>query len=279
MPFFDFHIHTKFSSCCKQYYFYPDIWPRIKESGLDGFGVCDHSNYRSFNASFVLEQKKQQKDLHLEQTGLVGLETSIVNRRGDLGVNPKLLPSLDYLILAEHVHVAKPFSGFFTFKAHMLKLMQDYPHTELKINKGLDKLLELELNGIRRNHRTIFAHILRFPVHLGFITPKVLEMTDIILESLQTYEIALELHSSFKNGFNISPEKMKVSQFKSDYSMHEFFHHLAHRMRSYSLRYALGSDAHNLAHLYSKIKWQAFLEQIGVVESQLITPEFFLNQF
>jgi histidinol phosphatase-like PHP family hydrolase len=275
MPFYDFHIHTRHSSCCKEAYGYPEVFQKISELGFDGFGVADHSNYTGFNASFIDEHRKYQKSLHAEQKGLVGLEISITNQNGDLGVHPKFLQQLDYFIIAEHVHIAKPLSGYFTFKARMLKWMADYPNSEAKINRGLEKLLDLELNAIRRYPHSILAHIFRFPVNNHFVTPKIFEMTERILEALQANEVALELHSNFLHGYFLDDAAASKHHWHTDASIRDFYRNLAHRIHKYTLKFALGSDAHKLTSLHPKSEWEKLLTAINVQENQLVTPVFF----
>lgn len=277
MGFFDFHIHTHFSSCCKFNYGYPEVWQKIQEQGLDGFGVSDHSNFPSFDASFISRHREEQKKLGLERKGLVGLEISIYNKSGLLGINPKFLSQLDYFILAEHVHISKIFSGFFTFKARFMKLLQNYPKTEAKINNELEKLLDMELKGINRYPHSILAHIFRFPVNSRFINAKILDSTDRLLEALQTNSSVLELHSNFL--FGIQKEGNQINKkWGCEYSLYDFYENLSRRMKNFSIKYSLGSDAHNLANIHSKTIWNQFLQTINLPESALVTPEFILNQ-
>jgi histidinol phosphatase-like PHP family hydrolase len=276
MGFFDFHIHTRFSSCCKFNYGYPDVWKKIQDQGLDGFGVADHSNFPTFDASFILQHREDQKKLNLVNRGLVGLEISIYDKSGLLGVNPKFLSQLDYFILAEHVHIAKIFSGFFTFKAHFMKMLQNYPKTESKINKELDKLLDMELKGINRYPHSILAHIFRFPVNSKFVNSKILDLTDRLLDALQTNDSVLELHSNFLFGIQKEGNQMN-KKWGCEYSLHDFYENLSKRIKNYSIKFSLGSDAHNLANIHSKSTWSTFLQTITLPESALITPDFFLN--
>jgi histidinol phosphatase-like PHP family hydrolase len=274
---FDYHIHTKYSSCCKQDYNYLDVWKKIQEFGLDGFGTSDHSNYKSYNASFVYEQFKMQKENHLENKGLVGLEISIISKKGTLGVDPKILRDIDYKIISEHVHIAKPFSGFFTFKAHFQKLMKNYPKNENKIKKEFDNLLKLELNGIKNHPKSILAHIFRFPVNHGYFFNFLYDRVDQILETLQASNVALELHSSYVGGIALTNDQAEEQKKGGDPESNRFtfYEYLTKRIKDYSLKFALGSDAHRLDNLKPKSEWQDFLQKINVHESQLVTPEFF----
>lgn len=277
MNLFDFHIHTRFSSCCKCDYGYLDVQQRVKELGLSGFGVSDHSTYSKTDLEHVLLHRKAQQASTTEPKGLVGMEISIFNQRGKLGVYPKALPLLDYIIIAEHIHVAKPFSGYFTFQARMMKLIENYPLTEHKINNELDRLLAMELAAIKQHPRSILAHLLRFPVHRHFVPPKVFEMTEKILEALQTYNVALEIHSSFLSGYQMDKAAADAQKRGTDANLRDFFHNLAHRVKFYSIPYSIGSDAHNLAHIHSAETWRTFFQLAGLDASRLITPAFFIE--
>lgn len=278
MPFFDFHIHTKYSSCSRRKgkYAYPDVAKQIPSLGLDGFGVSDHSHYRFTNASFLKKQKKQQNMLNLEEKGLVGLEITILNQRGDLGVHPRYLDLVDYKIISEHVHKSLPFSEFHGTKRKVRKwIKKDYDFYLPKINRIINESTNLKLNAINRHPRSILGHIFNFPLAVRIVPPILYERLDDVLEALQSAEVALELHHSHIHAYNLSKQDADAWKAAGDSNIREFFHHLFHRVKDYSLHYSLGSDAHRLPDMIPKDKWQNFIKQVNISESRLITPLFF----
>jgi histidinol phosphatase-like PHP family hydrolase len=280
MPFFDFHIHTHFSSCCKQDYGYQEVARHAAAIGLDGFGLSDHSYYTKRDLDVIIAHKKEQQSLNMENQGLVGLEISIFNKKGSLGVYQKALPLLDYKILAEHVHVAKIFSGFFTFKKKFIYLMQNYPANQPKIKKMLDQILEMQLNAIQRHPKSILAHLFRFPTTHGYFFHDLYEMMDEVLSALQSAESVLELHSNFVNGINLTLEEANTRKKGGDKGISplDYYKELSHRIKQYSIQFSLGSDAHRLENMHSKEEWTKFLEKIAVPEKSVITSNFFLNK-
>jgi histidinol phosphatase-like PHP family hydrolase len=273
MPFFDYHIHTKNSSCCKQDYTYLDVWQNIQKLGLDGFGVSDHYNYHKYDRSFIHSQRTVQQQNQLEKKGFIGLEISIMNYKGDLGLPKAFYSALDYMIISEHIHVAKPFSGFFSTKKRMLLWAKSYPQTKTKVDYELDRILHHVIEGIHKHPRAILGHICNFPVNHGFVPPKTLEMIDPILEALQSVGGILELHHNFYGIMtNDTEEPMK---YKDCLTRKAFYNELTKRMHRYSIKFSLGSDAHRLDSLLSKAQWQTFLTKINISESQLAVPAAF----
>lgn len=275
MPFYDYHIHTKNSSCCKQDYIYLDVWQNIQRLGLDGFGVSDHYNYHKFDRSFIHGQRMMQKQHQLEKRGLIGLEISIMNYKGDLGLPKQFYSTLDYMIISEHLHVAKPLSGFFTTKKRMLLWAKSYPETKAKVDRELDRILHHVTEGIRNHPRAILAHVCNFPVNHGFVPPKTLDMIDPILDALQSANGFLELHHNFYSIMMNDTEE--PAKYKDCLPRKAFYTELTKRMHHYSLKFSLGSDAHRLDSLLSKTQWQSFLEKINISEAQLAVPSDFQN--
>ncbi|MFX0103576.1 MAG: hypothetical protein ACFFCS_28700 [Candidatus Hodarchaeota archaeon] len=248
----------------------------IPSLGLDGFGTSDHSHYRWQDVSFLKKQKKQQHALHLEGTGLVGLEATILNRGGDLGVHPRYLDLVDYMIISEHVHKSMPFSEFYNTKRKVRKwIAKDYDFYLPKINRIINDSTTLKLNAIKRNPRSIFGHVFNFPLGVRIIPPILYERLDDVLEAMQSAEVALELHHSHINAYNLSKQDADAWRAAGDSNVQEFIHKMFHRAKDYSLHFSLGSDAHRLTDIFPKQKWQAFIKQVNISESQLITPLFF----
>ena len=181
MQFYDFHIHTEYSGCSRKHgrYSYNDVADHIRNVGLDGFGVSDHCNYRAYKPNFLKIQKEQQKLRQLEDTGLVGLEVTILNRKGDLGLHPRYRKLVDYIIISEHSHIAKIGSEFYNTKKKVRSWIEkDYLQYLPRIEDIIKKLVELQVKGISRNSRSILAHVFHFPFNLRIVPPIIYEQVD-----------------------------------------------------------------------------------------------------
>jgi len=244
---------------------------------LNGFGVSDHSNYPSHDTKFVYEQKRAQKQLNLERKGLVGLEISIYNKKGKLGVNKKILHKIDFKIVSEHVHIAKPFSGFFTTKARVEHWLKQPKKKQHKILKQINRLLDMELEGIRKNPGGIFAHIFRFPLNVNYLPNVLFERLNEILECLKQNNFALEVHAGHVRGYNLTKEEARQKIVAGDNTHRDFYRHLYKVVKKMDLPLSLGSDAHKMREIKERKYWKDFLEQTGISESRLITPEFLLE--
>jgi histidinol phosphatase-like PHP family hydrolase len=155
--------------------------------------------------------------------------------------------------------------------------LEKYPQSKSKIDKDLDRLMPLQLNGIKKNPNSILAHILNFPLSIKYLPLKMFDMADKILEQLQESNVALEIHASHIKGYRLDTNIAEKQRIAGEITLPEFYRYLYHRARNFSIKFALGSDAHNLAHILNKNEWISFLSSVGIHESQLITPDFFNN--
>jgi histidinol phosphatase-like PHP family hydrolase len=134
----------------------------------------------------------------------------------------------------------------------------------------------MTINGIRRHPHSILGHILNFPVGKGLIIPKVFEMLDQTLETLQNSDVALELHHNYLAHSKLSNKDDFLPVWKNiSATSIEFYKALAHRIKSYSLKFSLGSDSHGIKNIVPKEQWVDFLARENISEKKLVTPEFF----
>lgn len=290
---FDFHIHTKYSGCCKEDYNVIDAYNKAEDRGYTGIGVSDHCNYKGYRApgKFLIEQRKQISLNGLTDKVKLGLEITILNRKGDLGVKPKYLEKLDYYIISEHVHIAKLFSHFYRIKKKTKKRLKAGKKLD-KIEKSIHEIATMVVNGAMRNPNTINAHLWRFPRNVNFLSTLVLEQTPRILEALQNSRVAFELHSGIVGMLMLTDEESDQLHEKNLKEIHPDFHELLlppkefgaellKMMKKYDLKYALGSDAHRLNQVGRIGKnnhadsVKKYLASIGINEKELVTPEFF----
>ncbi|MBD3352642.1 MAG: PHP domain-containing protein, partial [Candidatus Lokiarchaeota archaeon] len=206
---FDFHIHTKYSGCSRKHGEYDliEAFNEVKSRGYDGMGVSDHCNYKSYKkpANFLTTQRNKIQDQNLVGTLLLGLEITIINKKGDLGANPKYLDRLDYYIISEHCHLSKLFSEFFRLKKKFVKWIRD--GKEAKLKKTADYITDMTVNAVQRNPYSILAHIWRFTRGRGYYSPYTLDKTEEIIESLQNTPVAFELHNSMIHTLMLSDEE------------------------------------------------------------------------
>jgi histidinol phosphatase-like PHP family hydrolase len=294
--FFDFHIHTKYSSCCKEDYVLTDAYKKAKERGYEGIGVSDHCNFKSYSApsKFLMTQKNAITSNNLTDQLLLGLEITIVDRKGNLGVNPKYLKMLDYYIISEHVHIAKLFSEYYNMKQKFRTIITSGTKPYL-IPTYIQSVQELVVNGIKKNPHSINAHIWRFPRNVGYYSTELLDKTDLILEQLQNSAVAFELHNSFFSYFQLTQEESNTIHTKNLSSIHKSFHEtlvdpkrfvqeLLKKASKYDIFYSLGSDAHKIndigrfGSMQSADKLIECLKSMNIPLKKIITPEFFKNR-
>ncbi len=283
MPYFDFHIHSKYSRCSRRkgIYGYEDIWERIQECKLDGFGVSDHSHNKIYTRpeSFIPRYKKTQKELGLEKKGLVGMEVSIYNLKGELGIHPRVINLLDYIVFAEHVHKGKPFTGLYKKKNKVRYWLKQFPEKEDKILKEFDKVIDMQLLALYSNKNIIegpkiLAHIYKFVAGMGYLPQKIFERLDEVLEALQNTNTALEIHKSHWD-YYLSDMKAQERIIAGENTRKDFIHYLYKRAKNYSLIYSLGSDAHKLSEIKTKEEWKKFLQDLNISENKLLVPNSF----
>ncbi|MHA1731563.1 MAG: PHP domain-containing protein [Promethearchaeota archaeon] len=259
----DFHVHTKYSGCCKEDYGVVDAYHAAVARGCAGIGVSDHCNYRSFNAGFVYTQREAIERQGLGGRVLVGLEVTMLDG-GRLGIHPKYLAALDFVIIAEHLHIAKPFSKFFRVKHKIKKWYAEPSKYQRKIRDFHAKHRELYLKGIAANPRSILAHPFRFTRTRGIFDPVLLDLGEEICEAAQLNEVAIEVHGSFlKAALGAdSPHRRFVLEFFKTCGQ-------------FDLQYSLGSDAHKLSEVGRFEGLEEALGILGVARDRIITPAFF----
>lgn len=264
VPAWDFHVHTHHSGCCKEDYDILDAIARARERGCAGIGVSDHCNYKRFNASFVFDQKRAITKSGLRPHARVGLEITILDPKGRLGVHPKYLEALDYYIISEHLHIAKLFSPFFRIKHKIEKWYAAPTKYQAKIRRFHARYRALTLNAIEANPRTIFAHAYRFPRKHRVFDPVLLELAEDLADAAQAANVAIEVHSGFL-----------AAGLGEDTPHAAFVREFFKICTRYDLAYALGSDAHNLANVGRFPRLAEALHGLGVSPRRLITPAFF----
>ncbi|MHA1341262.1 MAG: PHP domain-containing protein [Promethearchaeota archaeon] len=297
MRFFDLHVHTKYSSCCKQDYNLIDAYYKARDRGYAGIGISDHCNYKSYRkpAFFLREQKDLINKNKLNDKILLGLEISIINHKGDLGVNLEYLKMLDFYIISEHCHLSKPFSEFFRIKNKFKNWIQNYGSKKIeKIHGFIDYMGELMINAIKRNPKTILAHIWRFIRNRGFYTSYTYSLTEKIMESLQENEVALEIHSSMAHLLMLSKQESEEIYEKITNNVHfslkediippkEYIEEIFKISKKYDIFYSFGSDAHRIEDIgkIGKIKdaksLPNLLKIIGISERKIIDQSFFVK--
>jgi histidinol phosphatase-like PHP family hydrolase len=294
---FDFHIHTKYSSCSAKHGPYDLIqaFNVVKAHGFEGMGVSDHCNYVGYTkpATFLEEQRQLIDSHNLKDSLLLGLEISIINKKGDLGINPEYLKKVDYYIISEHCHLNRLFSDFYHLDRKFVKWVQE--GNEPKIKKTVDFLTELMINGINNNPYSILAHIWRFTRGRSFYSQSTIEKTEMILDALQNKNVAMELHASILGTLLLSNEENddafnKIKKTVSP-SLHDqllsprvYMEEIMKIAKKHDLYYSIGSDAHQLKNIgqfgpiSTASRLKELLNKIGIKESKIITPAFFRDK-
>ncbi|MHA1822096.1 MAG: PHP domain-containing protein [Promethearchaeota archaeon] len=287
-------MHTKYSSCSRKHgeYTLLDAYKTAKSRGYDGIGITDHCNYKGYKAPyyFLREQRKMIEDNNLSDNIKLGLEITIINKKGGLGVNPKYLKLLDFYIISEHCHLSKLFSDFYRLKDKFVKWLRE--GNKRKVDETIVFLKDLMINGIKKNPNTILAHIWRFSRNRGYHSIKTLEATEEIMDALQHNHVALELHSGLLNSLllnDIENQNLHESYLKKlspvfheeIITPKEYVKKIIKISKKYDVYYSFGSDAHQLKDIgiFGKLKSPndllAFLKEVNISKKRIVTPEFF----
>jgi len=161
-----------------------------------------------------------------------------------------------------------------------------------KIHNFIDYMSELMINAIRKNPKTILAHIWRFSNNRYFLSPYILDKTEKIIEQLQDSQVALEIYSSMENWFNLTNEENETIYQKILNKIHpslkceiirpkEFITEIFKISKKYDICYSFGSDGHSLSNVgkIGKIKnaneLLSLINKIGINENKIVTREFF----
>jgi histidinol phosphatase-like PHP family hydrolase len=235
-PFVDWHVHTRYSECCKENYGVFEVGETAEKAGLTGVGIADHSNDQQQNVKFLQTQRHEMITFGLQSRMRLGLEVTILDRQGHLGVNPKALDRLDFVLLAEHLHIAKMFNEFHGIKTKAPK-WHDAGNVEKLRDLGV-RTHELMCAGLQSSPpHAILAHPWRFFLSKQIFEPELLELTPRLCEIAQERGIALEMPAAhLKVWLDRDQQRPK----------YEFIRSFWRIVGKYDLRIALGSDAHHL---------------------------------
>ncbi len=262
-PLVDWHVHTRYSSCCKEDYGVFEVGQAAEELGLAGVGITDHSNYQRHNVKFLATQRQEMVTFGMQSRIRLGLEVTILDRKGNLGVNPKALERLDFIILAEHLHIAKMFSEFHKIKEKAVQ-WRDEGDTEKIKDLGV-QTQELMCAGLQSSSpHAILAHPWRFFLSRKIHEPSLIDLTPRLCEVAQERGIAIEMPGSH---LRIWADR---SQQRPDY---EFIQSFWRVVSGYDVRIALGSDAHRLADLGVFPELSSAFNDFGLSPNRLLRLE------
>ncbi len=232
-------MHTKYSGCCKEDYGVFEVGESSEKRGLAGVGISDHSNYPRQNVKFLEIQRQEIITFGMQARMRLGLEVTILDRKGHLGVNPKVLNRLDFIILAEHLHIAKIFSEFYHIKDKAVK-WRDAGNVEQLRDLGM-KTQELTCAGLKSSPpHAILAHPWRFFLSRKIYEPVLLELTPRLCEIAQERGVALEMPGGHLKAWGNRTQQRPL---------YEFIRSFWRIVGGYDLRISLGSDAHRIADL------------------------------
>jgi len=263
IPIVDWHVHTKYSSCCKENYGIFEVGEAADTAGLAGAGISDYSNNQHFNVKFLETQRKEMVTFGLQASMRLGLEITILDREGHLSVNPKALDQLDFVIVAEHLDVAKNFDEF-----HNLKKKVEHWRDAGEVAKIRDiaiKTQELMCGGMLTSPpHTILAHPWRFFLSRQIYEPTILELTPRLCEVAQERGIAIEMPGSH----------LKVwSDREQQHSLYEFLRSFWRLVGHYDVQIALGSDAHRIVDVGVFPEMSSAFNDLGLSPRRLLSFE------
>nr|MDO8111951.1 PHP domain-containing protein [Candidatus Sigynarchaeota archaeon] len=249
----DYHVHTSASHCCKERYGVEDAWNAARDRGVEHIGITDHDV--PFKNGFLKAQRETTKRL---DGVLQGLEVSIRDARGKIQVSKHALAMLDFVLIAEHVHIMPAWTLF--RKGHrQFEAWWNDPQERYLVEKYYDKHATMTWNALDRNRVDILAHPWRFPWHKGILDVATIGISEKVIRKAVERGVHVEFSRAVMNILqqDLAPKDGKdfgipaLRPWKGRYG-HElvrpvpFFRQYFGMCQDLGAMFTLGSDAHKL---------------------------------
>jgi histidinol phosphatase-like PHP family hydrolase len=167
---------------------------------------------------------------------------------------------LDFLAIAEHLHIAKPFSEFYNVKKKVAQWARAGSNS--KIQDLARKALELSSAGMQVNQGVaILAHPWHFFLSRGIYNPILLDLTPRLCEVAQDRGVAIEMPASH---LQILSDKEKNRPFW------DFIRSFWREVSRHDVRISVGSDAHRLEDIGHFENLETALNEFGLSPRRLL---------
>jgi histidinol phosphatase-like PHP family hydrolase len=273
----DFHVHTSASHCCKEHYGVADAWGAAKERGIEHMGITDHDVPHQNGYLQLHEQSIKDKP-----GLLLGMEVSIRDEEGRIQVSKRDLARLDYVLLAEHVHIMPAWMFLRKGRAAFAAWWRD-PAKQHLVEKFYRRHAAMTCKALERNQVDVLAHPWRFPWHQGILDKASITISEPVIRKAVEKGVKIEVSRIVMNMARLEIEPGQ--QQKGDVSMftpwrgayeHEiikpvpFFKEFFGMCQQLGARFTLGSDAHKLADIGAFPAFDAFAEAVGLREKNIV---------
>jgi len=273
----DYHVHTSASHCCKEHYGPIDAWNVARERGIEYLGITDHDV--PFKNGYLQSHERAVKG----KTGLLlGLEVSIRDEQGRIQVAKRDLERLDYVLLAEHVHIMPTWMFLRKGRKAFAAWWRD-PAKQHLVEKYYERHSRMTCLALERNRVDVLAHPWRFPWHQGILDKASLQATERVVRVVLKKGVKIEVSRAVLNLVRHDVEHVNerlavLSAFPPWKGCldHEilppaaFFRAYFEMCQQLGATFTLGSDAHKLADIGQFGNIDAVLLATGLREKSIV---------
>ncbi len=273
----DYHVHTSASHCCKEHYGPVDAWNVARDRGIEHLGITDHDV--PFKNGYLVAHEQAVKG---KEGLLLGLEVSIRDGQGRIQVAKRDLERLDYVLLAEHVHIMPTWT--FLRKGH--KAFASWwadPAKRHLVEKYYERHARMTCMALERNRVDVLAHPWRFPWHRGILDKASLQATERVVRAAVAKGVKIEVSrvvitmvlKAAGQGNGRAADQPAFPPWKGSLE-HEvmppaaFFRAYFDMCQQLGATFTLGSDAHKLADIGQFGNIDAFLATTGLREKDIV---------
>ncbi|MEX2683763.1 MAG: hypothetical protein Q6373_019465 [Candidatus Sigynarchaeota archaeon] len=273
----DYHVHTSASHCCKEHYGPIDAWNVARDRGIEYLGITDH------DVPFKNGYLQSHERTVVGKAGLLlGLEVSIRDEHGRIQVAKRDLKRLDYVLLAEHVHIMPTWMFLRRGRKAFAAWWRD-PAKQHLVEKYYKRHARMTCLALERNRVDVLAHPWRFPWHQGILDKASLQTTEQVIRKAIEKDVKIEISRAVLNLVRHDVDQVEerlanLSAFPpwSGDQEHEimppvaFFRSYFEMSQQLGATFTLGSDAHKLADIGQFGGIDEFLLATGLREKNII---------
>lgn len=245
--------------------------------GIEHLGITDHDV--PFHNGYLQSHARAMAG---KQGLLLGLEVSIRDEHGRIQVAKRDLERLDYVLLAEHVHVM-PATTFLRKGRKAFASWWSDPAMQHLVEKFYDRHARMTCAALERNRVDVLAHPWRFPWHQGILDKASLQISERVVRKAVERGVKIEVSRVIMNIVRREPgtgdgrivdaamfPPWKGSMEHEILTPSAFFREYFEMCRQFGATFTLGSDAHKIADIGNFNDIDAFLLATGLRERDII---------
>jgi histidinol phosphatase-like PHP family hydrolase len=270
-------VHTIASHCCKESYGPIGAWNAARGRGIEHVGITDHDV--PFRNGYLQEHARAVKG---KEGLLLGLEVSIRDEQGRIQVAKRDLALLDYVLIAEHVHIMPTWT--FLRKGHKaFSAWWRDPAEQHLVEKYYERHSRMTCMALERNRVDVLAHPWRFPWHQGILDKASLQVTERVVRKAVEKGVKIEVsrviitlvRREIEPGTTRPVYLSAFPPWKGNLEHEvllpaEFFRAYFEMCQQLGATFTLGSDAHKLADIGAFGNIDGFLAATGLREKNIV---------